>query len=518
MSVSVCPLPAWSRLLGASLALLLIPALLGANARAATPIPEAEYLIITPAAFVADFQRLADHRAAEGLTASVVAYEDAVAQPQAHGDAVEDLRTFLIAAHASGGARYVLLGGDVAHIPTAQAVYGTVFVYEAMTDQYYACLDGAWDIDGNGIFDDFASDVDIVPDVALGRVPVSSVQQVRAYVDKVLAYDASATEPYRRRALFLDAVLSPYPWHPGMTVQHDAAAWADDMLVPAFETATVPCEVDPLYQNHEAYDGAGALTRDSALAALESGDFGFVHAAGHSDASGWDCGDALLTANDVVGQRLPQPPYFLEAGLEGESCAVDANSVGVALILQPEGGAVAALGPSGIAYITYGEFEVEDFWSRALAPGARVGSVRTEVVVDLSGSISSSAFRWMMATWTLLGDPALCLAPQARVTADVLPIAKHTVRLVGCAPNPFNPLTEIGFSVQGSEPVAVTLEVFDLAGHRIATLTQGPFAPGDHAVTWNGRDRRGEAAQAGVYLARLTDGATSDVIKLTLVK
>jgi hypothetical protein len=68
-------------------------------------------------------------------------------------------------------------------------------------------------------------------------------------------------------------------------------------------------------------------------------------------------------------------------------------------------------------------------------------------------------------------------------------------------PNPFNPQTAISFSLglTGHARVAV----YDLAGRRIALLTDETFAAGTHAVTWNGRDSRGRAMPSGSYLIRL---------------
>ncbi len=55
--------------------------------------------------------------------------------------------------------------------------------------------------------------------------------------------------------------------------------------------------------------------------------------------------------------------------------------------------------------------------------------------------------------------------------------------------------------------VGASLEIFDLAGRRVATL--GNFAGGTElrSATWEGRRSTGERAQPGVYFARLTSGS-----------
>jgi len=85
-------------------------------------------------------------------------------------------------------------------------------------------------------------------------------------------------------------------------------------------------------------------------------------------------------------------------------------------------------------------------------------------------------------------------------------------------PNPFNPSTRVSFFVAGTQRRDVSLEVFDLRGARVATLADGAFEPGDHAVVWDGCDSSGRVVSSGVYFAKLTvDGAT-DAAKMTVLK
>jgi len=83
-------------------------------------------------------------------------------------------------------------------------------------------------------------------------------------------------------------------------------------------------------------------------------------------------------------------------------------------------------------------------------------------------------------------------------------------------PNPFNPTTTIRFEM----PVAgdVTLTVYDVRGTRVRTLVRESRAEGTHAVTWDGRNDRGEQVGSGVYLYRLDAAGTSQTRKMVLLK
>lgn len=83
-------------------------------------------------------------------------------------------------------------------------------------------------------------------------------------------------------------------------------------------------------------------------------------------------------------------------------------------------------------------------------------------------------------------------------------------------PNPFNPETMISFSLpKGGN---VTLEVFDLAGRRVATLANGYIASGTHSVRFDA-----SGLSSGVYLMMMRTGSTESgfdiqVRSMTLVK
>jgi len=78
-------------------------------------------------------------------------------------------------------------------------------------------------------------------------------------------------------------------------------------------------------------------------------------------------------------------------------------------------------------------------------------------------------------------------------------------------PNPFNPTTEIAFSLPSASHV--TLEVFNIAGQRVAVLADGSFESGRHIVTWDASQQ-----SSGMYLYRLTSGNSIETRKMILLK
>ncbi len=86
------------------------------------------------------------------------------------------------------------------------------------------------------------------------------------------------------------------------------------------------------------------------------------------------------------------------------------------------------------------------------------------------------------------------------------------------SPNPSNPSTTIRFSIGGSHPVPVRLQILNLRGQRIRSLTREEYPPGSHNLTWDGCDDRGRPAASGIYLFRIEAGEYTATRKLVLLK
>jgi hypothetical protein len=73
-------------------------------------------------------------------------------------------------------------------------------------------------------------------------------------------------------------------------------------------------------------------------------------------------------------------------------------------------------------------------------------------------------------------------------------------------PNPFNPSTTIHYSIPGSAPVYVTLQIYDMLGRRVRTLVSEWRTSGNYVAVWDGADDHGRAVATGSYVYRLTAG------------
>lgn len=83
-------------------------------------------------------------------------------------------------------------------------------------------------------------------------------------------------------------------------------------------------------------------------------------------------------------------------------------------------------------------------------------------------------------------------------------------------PNPFNPVTEIRYTL--AAPGRADLSIYDARGRLVRRLVEGSAAAGEHAVRWDGRNDAGEPAASGVYYYALDTEAGTEGRKAVLLK
>jgi photosystem II stability/assembly factor-like uncharacterized protein len=89
-------------------------------------------------------------------------------------------------------------------------------------------------------------------------------------------------------------------------------------------------------------------------------------------------------------------------------------------------------------------------------------------------------------------------------------------RLVSIEPNPFNPSTAVKITLAAAG--FVTLDVYDVRGARVRSLTSGMLPAGEHRIAWDGVDNHGRTAASGVYFFRFVAGSHVQTMKALLIK
>ncbi len=347
----------------------------------------AEYLILSHPDFLEALPPLVAARQRQGLTVRVVDVEDVYAHYSGGVLDAEAIRSFIAHAATKLGTRYVLLvGGDsydyknylgigsISFLPSLYSRTGSV-VYFAPSDPLYGDLD-----------------YDRVPDLAIGRFPVRTVEELEEVIAKTLTFEQIY---YRRTTLVAtDADNS---------AEAISFREAGDQLTSELSAGW---EVRRADIDHLGVDGA----RSALIQAIEQGT-ALTQYFGHSGPTLWsfhrlfDTTDASALTNDGY------PTTILQWGCWNTYyVAPENNTMAHRLLLSGAQGAAAVL---GAATLTTSQSDLalgRHFLPLVTQPGLTVGEALTAAKQALDAE-APGAFMDVIVGWTLLGDPALVIDP-----------------------------------------------------------------------------------------------------------
>jgi len=110
-------------------------------------------------------------------------------------------------------------------------------------------------------------------------------------------------------------------------------------------------------------------------------------------------------------------------------------------------------------------------------------------------------------------QPAEVTIEFTETTDGILPLVTE---LKGNYPNPFNPETEIKFSIRENEHVI--LEIYNIKGEKVNTLVNEKLEPGYYIKSWQGKDKNNKKVSSGIYFYRLKMPSYSSTRKMLMLK
>ncbi|MCF7912890.1 MAG: T9SS type A sorting domain-containing protein [Candidatus Cloacimonetes bacterium] len=295
---------------------------------------------------------------------------------------------------------YVILGGDDEIIPI-RGIYinaGGTIDNNLPCDLYYSCLDNDWDGNENGIYGEVSDDVDLVPELSIGRLPFDNEQDMINWFNKVTHYVDDNT--YSNNICTLV----------GESLNNNPQTWGGDAMDFLLEEIDEPFQVNTLYEREGTYSEYGVTM------AINEG-AGFLNHLGHSN-EGFVFGQTRPSAADYYNTEYGfgysqgcYPAAFDEATGQTSECIVENFIIRPAGFFEFIGNSrygwyspgQPASGPSQQYHLPF----MQAIFTYDLREFGKALAYSREVMAD--AAIEYSHLRWVHYELTLMGDPSISL-------------------------------------------------------------------------------------------------------------
>jgi hypothetical protein len=188
---------------------------------------EYDMVIIAPDIFTDAIQSLIVHKNSVGIQTFLKTTEEIYDEYEGRDEA-EQIKYFIYESAENLNIRYVLLVGDVDTTPIRKTEVnhiwsgsGSIMVDDIITDLYYADIYDAngsfssWDSNNDDVFSEFylynfgknpgeievVDEVDLYPDVGVGRIPCATIDELEIVINKIISYETQSFGDWFQRVI-----------------------------------------------------------------------------------------------------------------------------------------------------------------------------------------------------------------------------------------------------------------------------------------------------------------------------
>jgi peptidase C25-like protein/type IX secretion system substrate protein len=461
-------------------------------------------LIITSNEFKPAFDTLIDHYKKYGIETNIISPLDMQSFGYVGIDEPDMIRNYILNTYLNDGLDYVLIGGNSSIIPH-RGLYCSVLTggywdtdYNIPADLYYAALDGTWDQNGNGIFGEYNDttgydEADLLPELAIGRMPVANEEELMNMINKSILYQSQPIVEEMNKHTFFGEFL----WG-------DPESWASDYLElligehndNGYTTQGLPSylQINKWY-DHDSLDYWSKETVKSELAEGTS----FVHHDGHANTSYMmkfyepQVHDSDFTS--VNGIEHTTPVLYSHGcqcgGFDKMNCIgsrfVSGPYIYVGAVLNSRFGWFNEGTTEGPSIHLHREFEnaIYELGFYPFGWALSVSKIATAPWVTAMGQHEQNALRWNYYTQNILGDPVMRIFTDTPSRVDVSynidDIGEGVLRAAISSNS--DPVEGAGISVLNSSGDLIAFGHSNNSGNVDLTLSE-EIASGDTITCW----------------------------------
>lgn len=386
---------------------------------------EPSALLITSAELKQAWQPFAEWKAKQGKPTTIVTIAE-ISGSFDGPDIQEKIRRCVREHIDNKGARWIILGGDSLPggkgiVPDRDTVHRTQWGEneDIPTDIYYLSATN-WDADEDGIYGEFEDDHAAItyPDgsVGLGRIPVRTAADVKAYTDKVISYESDyPTGKFRDTMVYTCTVPGAYA--------KVRRSWDDHV------SKALP---DGEMSRHFADDHD--LNTANWLEMINQNKVGKFHFHGHGLLHGWALEEHQMFTKKHVAKLTNKGAYPIITTVSCFTGHYDAKQdpcISESMLRAPDAGAIAIVAPcrEGKPHfmnprkdfqlmVREGKMDgttttMTFFWELGIRDQLTTGEALMATKAKLSEKAKKSAtFHMCLCELNLLGDPTLAVHPQ----------------------------------------------------------------------------------------------------------
>ena len=331
-----------------------IAAKLDTTANLTSPENGADLIIITHKKFLSSAQRLAQYRASHnGLRVQMVDVEDiydefnfGLLNPQA----IKDFLKYAFSHWQSPAPSYLLLFGDASwdfkKNMTSSIKENFVPSYgNPVSDNWFVCFDGP---------------EDFLPEMFVGRIPVETEEEAEIVVDKIIAYENTPSDAWKKNILFITGGFNK--------AEQTTFINQSNFLIDHFVTPPpASCKALKIHKTTEGY--IEGEKKNDILKAIDNGTL-WVNFVGHAGSRTWD----LMFNHPDIEELTNQNKYPFVTSMTCHTARFanpEITSFGEHFLTAENKGAIAFWGTSGWGYV----FQ-DDVLLRNLFPSVLVDTVQ----------------------------------------------------------------------------------------------------------------------------------------------
>ena len=404
------------------------------------------FIVLTPSKYIDELQPLVDHKNGRGVSTKLVTLDEIYSSsyfPLNGRDKQEQIKYFIKDAIEQWGTSFVLLVGGSEEFPTRKShIYIQGDTETFVSDLYYADIYNktsdfsSWDTNNNNVFAEYnwggsrlTDEVDLYPDVYLGRLACVDSDEVNTCVNKIIIYENSKAYTQEWFSNLVVCGGDSFTTVDGDSSGVNEGEFVNEAIIDIMDDFT-PGRLWASNGNLSGTNGTRKIND-----AIDKG-CGFVDFSGHGTTDRW----RTHPHNSSHNIWLPTPvgfyknahvaslsngeklPIVVSSGCSCSNFDADDNCFGWAFVSNPDGGGIGSFGATALSWEHVGKSVTEGLIEKMVLnifkaykneSGKTFGEIWCRAITNYIFPDMENMDYKTIEEWQPFGDPTLAIADKS---------------------------------------------------------------------------------------------------------